>query len=242
MEIRFSPVQIQSAVTAVAARISTETGQASWQDLSEGQLWSELVGCILSSQIRHEACCAAHERLIRLGLLDTGRVDSADGLYQDLYHALRRPFAGTDNSFGFAGKYRFPKTKAEQISSTALHLFQRSKGLSVFLTESVDVCSVRRQLVAECSGVGPKQASLFLRNVGFSGDVAVLDAHVMRYMECMGLVDCPRLTLSSMRSYEQGEHRFRCHAWNVGFTAAVLDTAVWVVMRTISGEAQQCQS
>jgi N-glycosylase/DNA lyase len=238
MLTRFSPAQITTAVTAVATRIATETPQIGWRNLSEEQLWAELVGCILSSQVRHESCSAAHERLTRLGLLNIKRIEDFDEFYYDVHHALSRPFTSSDNAFSFTGKYRFPKTKSEQIVGTATRLFHNTegKGLSILLYESPDFCSARRKLITLCRGIGPKQASLFLRNVGFSGDVAVLDAHVMRYMEYMKLLDCPRLTLSSMRNYEKGEHTFRCHAWRVGFTPAVLDTAVWVVMRTISGE------
>lgn len=238
MLTRFSPAQITVAVTAVATRIATETPQIGWRNLSEEQLWAELVGCILSSQVRHESCSAAHERLTKLGLLSIKRVEDFDEFYRDVHHALSRPFTREDNAFSFTGKYRFPKTKSEQIVGTATRLFHNTegKGLSIVLHESPDFCSARRELITLCRGIGPKQASLFLRNVGFSGDVAVLDAHVMRYMEYMKLLDCPRLTLSSMSNYEQGEHTFRCHAWSVGFTPAVLDTAVWVVMRTISGE------
>jgi N-glycosylase/DNA lyase len=238
MLARFSPAQITMAVTAVATRIATETPQIGWRNLSEEQLWAELVGCILSSQVRHESCSAAHERLTKLGLLDIKRIEDFDQFYCDMHDALSRPFSYTDNLFSFTGKYRFPKTKSEQIVCTAIRLFHNTeaKGLSILLQESPDFCSARRKLITLCRGIGPKQASLFLRNVGFSGDIAVLDAHVMRYMEYMKLLDCPRLTLSSMRNYEKGEHTFRCHAWSVGFTPAVLDTAIWVVMRTISGE------
>jgi len=244
MEIRFSTAQITSAVTAVAQRITTETEAIGWQDLSEEHLWAELVGCILSSQVRHEACSAAHERLAKLGLLDPHRVESATEFYQDLYQALCQPFTLTDNSFEYVGRYRFPKTKSQQIVSTAQRLFRNhsGNGLSVLLADSPDVYLIRRQLITLCSGIGPKQASLFLRNIAFSQDVAVLDVHIMRYMDHMKLLDCPQLTLSSLRNYEQGEDVFRCHAWNVGFTPAVLDTAVWVVMRTISAEGQGCQS
>ena len=244
MDIRFSTAQVTSAVSAVAQRIRTEAEPVGWQDLSEQQLWAELVGCILSSQVRHETCSAAHERLTRLGLLELQRVENASEFYQDLHQALSQPFAVTDNSFEYAGRYRFPKTKSQQIVSTALRLFHtpKGRGLSVLLTDSTDVCSVRRQLIALCSGIGPKQASLFLRNVAFSEDVAILDVHIMRYMDYMKLLDCPQLTLSSIRKYEQGEDAFRCHAWTVGFTPAVLDTAIWVVMRTISAEGQGCQS
>jgi len=242
MNIRFSPVQVNNAVRAVATQIATESCDVFWRGLSEEQLWAELVGCILSSQVRHEMCSAAHERLTELSLLSLERIQRTQQLHQDIYGALIRPFVGTDNSFNFVGRYRFPKTKSKQIAEAARSLYENSGGLSALLTHNPDARSARRQLVLLCSGVGPKQASLFLRNIRFTDDLAILDAHVVRYMEWLGLVCCANGTLSSMRTYEQGEHSFRSHAWDCGFTPGILDTAVWIVMRTISVEGTKWQS
>src|SRR6266478_2416823 len=160
MNIKFSPEKIKNAVAAIATRVATEIGPITWRSLSEEQLWAELVACILSSQVRHEASSAAHERLAELGLLDSARLDSVDQFSFVLQNALGRPFTGGDNSFNFTGRYRFPKMKSEQIASTAMRLSRGAKGLSALLSDNPDAISARRQLVALCSGVGPKQASL----------------------------------------------------------------------------------
>lgn len=241
MDIRFSPAQVNRAVKVVATQIATESRDPTWHSLTEEQLWAELVACILSSQVRHEACAAAHERLTELSLLRLDRNRKTKLFFQDMHEALARPFVGPDNSFNFVGRYRFPKSKSKQIAAAAQSIFQKGKGLSALLTCNPDPKSARRQLVLLCSGVGPKQASLFLRNIRFTDDLAILDTHVVRYMEWLGLVCSANGVPSSMRTYEQGEHRFQCHASECGFTAGTLDTAVWIVMRTIS-ESSKCQS
>lgn len=242
MELRFSPAQVNHAVRVVATQIATESVDKNWFALTEDQLWAELVACILGSQVRYEASSAAHERLTELCLLNLERNRKTDQLCQDISAALARPFIGPDNSFSFVGKYRFPKSKSKQIAAAAHSLFEKSEGLSALLTHNPEPESARRQLVLHCSGVGPKQASLFLRNIEFSDDLAILDTHVIRYMEWLGLGCSASGKLSSMRIYEQDEHSFRCHAWKCGFTAGTFDTAVWIVMRTISVDTSRCQS
>ena len=58
----------------------------------------------------------------------------------------------------------------------------RGKGtLRSFLEDSHDSRDARRRLASEVSGVGPQQASLFLRNIGYAASVAALDIHVLTY-------------------------------------------------------------
>lgn len=242
MRVNLSPDRLNIAVSAVAAQVAMDRDEPQWEHFSEQQLWEELVGCILSSQVRHEACSAAHERLICLGLLEVSPDASHKRLGRRLQNALARPFNGIDNSFGFSGKYRFPNSKARQIARTSARLRRARTGLLTLLRGSGDVASVRRQLIATCDGVGPKQASLFLRNVGFSGDVAILDTHIIRYMSLMGLDIRMGSSGFSIQLYEEGECSFRQHALRCGFTTAVFDTAVWVVMRTLSSKGTKWQS
>ncbi|MDE3170633.1 MAG: hypothetical protein KGL75_10850 [Acidobacteriota bacterium] len=226
----------------VAARIAAAEVPVDWHARSEQELWAELVGCILSSQVRHEACSAAHERLTLNGLLDVKRAEFPTGLSEALRCALDQAFAGTDNSFGFIGKYRFSNSKAEQIAKTASHLYQKGNQLTTILRDSQTAADARRTLISICSGVGPKQASLFLRNIGYSCDLAVLDTHVIRYMQIVGLTRQDCRALNSIRLYERGELRFQFHAAGTGFTTATLDSAVWIVMRALTSGDQQCLS
>jgi N-glycosylase/DNA lyase len=81
------------------------------------------------------------------------------------------------------------------------------------------------------TGIGPKQASLFLRNTGFGGELAVLDVHVLRFMEYMGL--CPKVpkTVSTLREYEALEQILLGYARGLGWGLQVLDQAIWISMR-----------
>jgi len=81
-------------------------------------------------------------------------------------------------------------------------------------------------------GVGPKQASLFLANVGRGNDLAVLDTHVLDYLGLVGILQGPeRRWPKTMRQYEAVEARFLSYSDLVRVPVPDLDTAVWVVMR-----------
>src|SRR5882672_6316042 len=160
METRFSRDRIRSAVVAVADMFPTVMQGASWVSQSEGYLWSELVACILGSQVSHEMCSAAHERLDRHGLLDVGPASDLDDLGQDLACVLSLPFERADNSFHFSGRYRFARSKSRQIAVTASRLYGNSRGLRAILGGTTNPRIARRKLIGLCCGIGPKQSSL----------------------------------------------------------------------------------
>jgi N-glycosylase/DNA lyase len=87
--------------------------------------------------------------------------------------------------------------------------------------------------VSLASGVGPKQASLFLRNVGFANDLAVLDVHVLRYMDKMDLAPAITQIVHTLEGYERIELAFCKHARDLGFPPLCFDLAVWIVMRVL---------
>ena len=78
---------------------------------------------------------------------------------------------------------------------------------------------------------GPKQASLFLRRIGYSSDLAVLDRHVVRYLELVLEIKISDTDLSRLTSYEQVERQFRTRAMFFGHPVGVFDLAVWITMR-----------
>ncbi len=98
---------------------------------------------------------------------------------------------------------------------------------------AMDPRATREWLVRNCSGLGPKQASLFLRKTGYSDSLAVLDTHLIRFMRQTGLCSCdeapPRL-----RAYERLETVFATYAASVGIALSRLDVAIWIVMRVAS--------
>jgi N-glycosylase/DNA lyase len=50
---------------------------------------------------------------------------------------------------------------------------------------------MREALAGTVKGIGYKEASHYLRNIGLGEDLAILDRHVLRVMEALGLLDKP---------------------------------------------------
>lgn len=77
---------------------------------------------------------------------------------------------------------------------------------------------------------------MFLRNVGASYDLAVLDRHVINYMMVLGLTADPAPT-RRMTDYRRDEVILRDHAAEFGLPVGYLDWAVWIVMRVAGPQA-----
>ncbi|MGN2393441.1 8-oxoguanine DNA glycosylase, partial [Pelomicrobium sp. G1] len=83
-----------------------------------------------------------------------------------------------------------------------------------------------------------KQASLFLRNIGYATHVAILDIHVLTYMHWMGLTETIMTSIPALPKYESLERTFIGHVYSLGYTPDCFDLAVWVVMR-VAKEGQR---
>ncbi|MGB8295577.1 MAG: hypothetical protein WCG85_09135, partial [Polyangia bacterium] len=193
-------------------------------------LFGALVGCILGSQVSFSMSVLAFENLRAEHLLtprQQGRRESLDHWEA----AMAAVLAGKRSPRGrlLAG-YRFPSRAASHVRRTLESLNQEEGGLRSLLNEATSSRDVRRRLVDRTYGIGPKQSSLFLRNIGYSSDVAVLDTHVLAFMRLMGLCDEVR-SPSSLRQYERIEDRLAAFALGRGIGLDRLDVSVWIVMR-----------
>lgn len=225
---------IQHAIQEVCRSIEPRVSSVSqWNQSEENDLWKELVACILGSRVSFEIANAALQELDNNGLLKEDRrssyyskyeADIADTLYQPFNHWANEP-----RSF----RYPFPKIRAKQIRQSAETVYGNNETLFRILNDSYDVAFTRQRLASELSGIGPKQASLFLRNIGYSENLAVLDVHVLSYMNWIGLIPDPISSIRSMKQYEELEDLFLSHARDMGLPATCFDLSVWVVVRVI---------
>lgn len=203
-----------------------------WTNLTEDDLWRELVACILGSRVRFEVAHSAVERMERRRLFCEHRRSSRFQEYeQDVRAALSERGAQ-----GNSNRYPFFRVRASQIRRAAERLYKSKDTLRSFLEGSSDIREARRRLALEVSGLGPKQASLFLRNIGYAAHVAVLDIHVLTYMSWVGLTEAPMTSVPTVRKYEALEDAFIEHAYSFGYTPDRFDLAVWVVVKVVKEE------
>jgi N-glycosylase/DNA lyase len=139
---------------------------------SENDLFYELVFCLLTPASRAHAAWSAVKKLKVAGLLDPSGPCSIEKV------------AGVLNIV------RFRNTKAQRISD-ALRFFSAGNGFSVRsrLDRFPGPYEKREWLVNCINGLGYKEASHFLRNIGLSGNTVILDRHVLRNLARAGVID-----------------------------------------------------
>ena len=144
---------------------------------------------------------------------------------EEIAAVLRTPLL---SPAGRQQRYRFPNVKSRQIATAQREIAQLDGGLKALIAgDSAE--ETRRRLVACVPGLGLKQASLFLRSVDASVDFAILDVHVLRYMNCIGLVRTPPKSLST-ELYLVFESILVHYAQRLGCSVGHVDRAIWAVM------------
>lgn len=223
----FSAGRITQAVCAICPDIEERVANGA-AERNERCLWWELSACVLSSQVPYFLASGAASAIDTAGHLF--EPDCLPDLSDRLSAILRRPLAATGRS------YRFPDVRARQLATTKKCVTDRFGTLSALLTKLETPAAARNWLVDWAPGLGPKQASMFLRNSGFSYDLAILDRHVLNYMELTGLRAENSRPIATMKDYRFGEESMRSHARELGFPVGILDWAIWIVMRVAAKE------
>ncbi|NPA51766.1 MAG: N-glycosylase/DNA lyase [Aquificae bacterium] len=117
--------------------------------------------------------------------------------------------------------HRFAMQRAERIV-----LLREKEPLLLEVAKYEDGKKAREILVKEIHGYGYKEASHFLRNIGFD-DVAIIDRHISRWLFEHGLVK-PRKTITK-KVYIEAEEALKKIATDFGLTLAQLDLYIFYI-------------
>lgn len=173
---------------------------------SDARWWEELVFCIFT---------AGASARMGLNSVEAVRPFLAKGTHEDLFAALQ-------------GRHRYPFARAGYIVATREFL-QRDCGMRLReRLESFDDPLARRDWLARergIKGLGYKEASHYLRNLGFRG-YAILDKHILRSLAEMGVTESPDPPATRAR-YLETESRLRSFAANAGIDFDELDLVLW---------------
>jgi len=126
---------------------------------------------------------------------------------------------------------------ASLLGSTVRTIHSQGTSLHEILSSAQSALHARELLVNSVSGFGPKQASLFLRRVGYCSDLAVLDVHILDYLRIAHGINPKAGTISRLASYERIEAEFQRVAREFGYAIGCVDLAMWVTMRVAKREA-----
>ena len=187
-----------------------------------------LAVCILGTQTRYEVAVTFADTLVNCDLLTVKTIVRYGDAYEE---QLALVFS---RSVGFPNVQclRFKNRSAKQLAAALRICGEQGRFIDV-MREISDPQCIRKWLVDHVDGLGPKQASLFLRRIGYSNDLAVIDRHIMNYLNLVEDYKFPYSKLSRLSGYIQVEERFRAKASQFQQPVGVFDLAVWITMRVV---------
>jgi len=177
-----------------------------WENGSEEDLFKELVFCIFTPQSNAHICWDAVNMLHDSDLLFHG---SAERIAQQI------------------NTVRFRYNKARNVVS-ARKLFQIDGEICIrsHLKKLGDNYKMRKWLVHNVNGIGYKEASHFLRNIGFGDNIAILDRHILKILVNLYVIaEYPKFM--SHKRYLEIEHKMLKFVEKIGIPAAELDLLLW---------------
>lgn len=176
-------------------------------DENDEKIFEELCFCLLTPQTKAKSAAKVIEKLKEKNLLLTG---SAEQL--KLWMA----------------PIRFNNNKSQYIIE-ARKLFSNGEGqiaVKKKLEEQGDPIAMRAWLVKNVKGYGLKEASHFLRNIGFGEDVAILDRHILKHLVKNNVIEEIPKSIPPKKYFEI-EEKMKRFAQSTGIPMAHLDLVWW---------------
>jgi N-glycosylase/DNA lyase len=207
------PVTVESVIATHRARrreIRKRLGEFDevWRKGSDARLWEELAYCIFT---------AGASARMGIASVDAVRTLLLEGQPEEMTLALKK-----------AGAHRFPVARPAYIVTTRNYFRQNFRmQLRKRLRSFSDPFERRDWLAQEkqVKGLGYKESSHFLRNIGIRGH-AILDKHVMRCLTEVGVTDSIKPP-ATRKKYLEIEQEFGRFAKDVGVDFDELDLVLW---------------
>lgn len=193
----------QERKDAIRQRLSEFRQVMEWND---GDVFGELAFCLLTPQSSAKVCWDAVTTLKRQTLLLKGSpAQLAPSLNQ----------------------VRFGEGKARYIVE-AREMFTKDGrlGLKSQIQGFYNPFELREWLVDNVKGLGYKEASHFLRNIGLGENFAILDRHILRNLLDLKVIPEIPTTLTKKR-YLEIEEKLRRFSQSIGIPMAEIDLLFW---------------
>lgn len=177
-----------------------------WHENSEKDIFAELIFCILTPQSRAKSCWNAVNNLLDRNLLLKGDVNK-----------IAKELCGV----------RFKNKKAEYIIE-ARKLFTINGRISIRpkMRQFDEINGARKWMVQNVKGIGYKEASHFLRNIGLGENLAIFDRHILKNLHLLGVIDEIPDSLSKQRYFEI-ESKMTKFASKINIPMSHLDLVLW---------------
>jgi len=177
-----------------------------WKKGKKKEIFAELAFCILTPQANGKLCWSAVENMIRKGVLFTGE---RSRIVKELSSA------------------RFVQKKsAYLVEAREKFLFNNRISLKSVISQIGNGYEAREWLVQNVKGIGYKEASHFLRNIGFDQNLAILDRHILKNLQFVGVIKEIPGSLSKGRYFDI-EKRMTEFSKAVQIPMSYLDLVMW---------------
>lgn len=210
-----------------------------WTYLEENELLYEMAICIFGSQLVFEMAETMVNQLRDEEVLNYKLYENFHLTQNKIVKILDKPLLITFNNGNQKNfRPRFKNRLALLLATTMDNIYGKSDTIRGILLKAKDSKNAREMLIKYVCGFGPKQASLFLRRIGFCSELAVLDTHIIDYLN---LNKTKELSLSSHKLsqlifYEEIEEVFRNISNEFGYSIGCVDLAMWLTMRVAKRE------
>ncbi len=171
------------------------------------RIFAELAFCFCTPQSKAKTCWSAVS-----GLQDSGKLYS--GSSEEIMKALHRGVRFHNNKAGYILQARDFFTENGKLS------------IKKKLMQLGEPKQMREWLVKNLKGMGYKEASHFLRNIGFGKDIAILDRHILKNLKKQEAISEVPKTLTP-KKYLEIESRMAEFSRKVNIPMDELDLLFW---------------
>lgn len=179
---------------------------ANCQNYSERDFYCELAFCILTPQSK-----ALNAWKIIETIRDNGFLFNASA----------------DELSNYLNTVRFKNTKAKRlVKLRKLMTIDGELSSKKILLSMKNEKEIRKWILENIDGMGLKEASHFLRNIGKGESLAILDRHILRVLKDLNVIDEIPKTLN-YKKYLEIEEKMCEYAKRVNINMARLDLVLW---------------
>ena len=176
----------------------------SFKNINNDDLFAELSFCTFTPQSKARSCWKCIEDLRSSGLL---------------YHAdadeLKCNITGV----------RFHNNKSRYVVKNR-ELFMSMDFKKFILENSKDIIKLRKWLVLNIKGYSFKEASHFLRNVGYGSDIAILDRHILKNLVLYRVIEGIPKAINE-KTYLEIEDKMKVFSKDINIPMHHLDIVMW---------------
>ncbi|MFW6040296.1 MAG: N-glycosylase/DNA lyase [Thermoplasmatota archaeon] len=175
-----------------------------WEEGDE-RVFHELIFCLFTPQSKAKVCWNTVKKLKEEQLLSAEEEEIAEEIKK-----VRFRF----NKAGY-----LVEAREKFVEESSISLKEKIRSFS-------DQKKAREWIVNNVKGLGLKEASHFLRNIGMADNLAILDRHILKNLDDMDVIEAIPKTLTKKR-YLEIEEKMKSFSEYIDIPLAHLDLLLW---------------